>query len=132
MHSKPAFFLLVAVGIASASCGGSSSEDLGTLEQTWSIAGSTEPDACAVAGATQMRVVVLDPELVVEATQIAPCTDFRTAVDLADDVYGASVTFLDAAGIAVSKTRTFAKLTVRQDQTTPVHFDFPFDAFFLR
>ena len=116
-----------AIGAGAAGC--SSGNTDGTLTQTWTIAGSTDQQVCSRVHANQMRIVVFDPGLVVQATQFAPCTDFRTQVVLPQNTYTASITFLNDAGVTVSDTRTLAAFIIGEDQYTNLNIDFPLTAF---
>lgn len=127
------FFIALTTLVVASACGDDEDDDnFGTLQQGWTIAGTTDPAACIRTGATQMRIVVLDPGLFVEATQFAPCEDFATTLRLDDNNYTASATFLDANGVAVSETRTVAVFSIAEDRTTTLSIDFPLAAFLPR
>jgi hypothetical protein len=132
MRPKFSRLVIAAIAATAAISAGCSSDDDGTLQQTWSIEGSTDPNTCTRVGAAQMRVVVLDPGLFVRATRFAPCTDFSTAITLDDNNYTATATFLDANGVAVSDTRTLSVFAIRENVTTRLHIDFPVGSFLPR
>jgi hypothetical protein len=115
-----------ALASASASC--SSAHD-GTLQQNWTISGTTTPSVCDLHRATQARVVVFDRALFVLATQYAPCNLFSTSIGLHEDTYTATMTFLDVNGSAVSDSRTTGPFNVLRDATTVQVIDFPVGAF---
>jgi hypothetical protein len=99
-------------------------EATGTLQQNWTINGSTDPSSCGPVGATQMRLVVIDSAGYTDATQFAPCTDFRATVSLIPDRYTAAVTFLGANGAPVSKTQLVPIFDIYSGQTTTVGTNF--------
>jgi hypothetical protein len=118
--------IVLSIGGAS-SCGGNNN---GTLVPTWTIAGTTEPAACTGLRASQMRLVVLDSAGFVQATQFAPCTDFRTELTLHEDAYSATATFLDPSNVVVSKTLVISRFTVLEAQTTTLTVPFQVTDFF--
>lgn len=112
------------VSVSALGCSDDDEDEVGTLQQNWTIAGSTDPSACGPVGATQMRLVVVDSFGFTDATQFAPCSDFRTSVTLLPDRYSATATFLGADGLPVSKTIILPVIDVFVDRTTSVTVDF--------
>ncbi|AKU99072.1 hypothetical protein AKJ09_05736 [Labilithrix luteola] len=110
--------------------GCTSSNDDGTLQQNWTIAGTTNPTACGPA--TQMRVVVVDPAGATAATRFAACSSFQTNIDLAPNNYTGAATFLDANGAAVSRTLVIPPFTINHDNTTFRTVDFALTDFLAR
>jgi hypothetical protein len=102
---------------------GSGSHD-GTLQQNWTIAGGTDPAACTRVHATQMRLVVLDHNGLISATQFAPCTDFKTTLSLQADSYSGTATFLDQSNVVVSKTLLVTSFGINEGQTTALTLPF--------
>jgi hypothetical protein len=111
---------------------GCSDDDDGTLQQNWTIAGTTDSNACGIRGANQVRLVVFDPGLFVQATQFAPCNAFTTSLRLRENTYTSTLTFIDVNGIAVSETRRLAAFTVTEDRTTTLNTDFAVTEFLPR
>lgn len=126
-HVAACLMLLV---VAGAACDDDEPPPAGTLQQGWTIAGARTPEACSRFGATQMRLVVLDSSLFVEATRFAPCTDFTASLALTPDVYTGTATFLDANGVAVSNTRSITAFTISENITTLQNVDFAVGDFF--
>jgi hypothetical protein len=126
MRSKPKTHrlpLLLAIGLAAVGSGCAGHHD-GTLQQNWTIAGTTNSNLCDVHGATQARVVVFTTGLFITATQFAPCNAFSTTLSLHEDTYTSSLTFVDANGVPVSDTRAIAPFIINGDQTTTLNADF--------
>lgn len=112
---------LIGTAIALLACGigsGCTSDDDGTLEQSWTIQDSTNPDACTVSGATQMRVIVVGSDGVSEATKFRSCAAFKTTQSLTADTYTGTATFLNANGVAVSQTKILPAFTIVEGVTT--------------
>jgi hypothetical protein len=103
----------------------------GTLQQDWTIAGSNNENLCSVNKAAQARLVVLDPALVIQATQFAPCRAFRINVTLHQNTYTGNLTFLDESGSEVSSSRSISQFSVTAGQTTSQTLDVPATAFLL-
>jgi hypothetical protein len=120
--------LLAAIALAGIGAGCSSHHD-GTLQQNWTIAGTTNSQTCSVHGATQARLVVFNPGLFIEATQFAPCEAFQTSLSLHEDTYTSTLTFVDANGVPVSEIRSIAAFNIVNDQTTTLNADFPLTSF---
>jgi hypothetical protein len=132
MRIKHLMGALATIGVIGAGVAGCSGNTDGTLNTTWTIGGTSDPNVCTRVHANQMRIVVFDPALFVQATQFAPCTDFHTQLVLSQNTYTASLTFLDNAGVPVSETRTLAAFEIAEDQFTNLNIDFPLTAFFAR
>jgi hypothetical protein len=130
MRVKHLIIATAAVAVVGVTAVGCDNNDDGTLNQTWSINGSRDPSVCDRVRASQMRIVVFDPGLFVQATQFAPCRDFRTSLVLDENTYTASATFLDQNGVPISETRTITAFNVFEDAYTDVNVDFPLNAFF--
>jgi hypothetical protein len=123
--------LAIAMVVGCSSSDNNSSSNMGTLEQSWTIAGTTSPTLCSANNAAQVRLVVLDPGLVVTATQFAPCNAFRLTVQLPDNTYTGNLTFLNDGGGTVSSSRQITQFVVRAGQTTSQTIDVPATAFIL-
>lgn len=132
MRMKHLIITAAAIGILGVSVAGCDSNDDGTLNQTWTIEGQRDPEMCTRLNASQVRILVFDPALFIEATHFAPCRDFKTSVVLSENTYTASLTFLDQGGVPISETRAITSFTVREDAYTDVNVDFPRSAFFAR
>jgi len=98
--------------------------DTGTLQQSWSIEGSTDVAKCQQYRADRMRIVVLDPKGSVHATEFAPCNDFQKTLELQTDTYTGNATFVDGAGYPVSKTLPIPQFTIAADRTVTMSLDF--------
>jgi hypothetical protein len=120
---------LATLALAGAATSCSSSHD-GTLQQNWTIAGTTNAATCGVHGASQARLIVFDPGLVIHATQFAPCEAFQTSLSLHEDTYTSTLTFVDANNVPVSETRSIAAFVINNDNTTTLNADFPIASFF--
>jgi hypothetical protein len=129
MKLDPCSILAAGVALFALAGGGCSNHDNGTIVQNWTIEGTTNTNACVVHGANQMRVVVLNPQLVVQATQFSACDAFSTSFSVPQDIYTTSATFLDVNGAPVSKTLTLPSFNVNHDETVTVTTDFPVNAF---
>jgi hypothetical protein len=130
-HVRVALGTMTLIAVAASAVGCDSNDD-GTLQQSWTIAGGTDVNACTRLGASSMRLVVFDPGLIVQATRFAPCSDFQTSLPLNDDTYTGAATFLDVNGIAVSETRAIPAFHISEDETTRLSIDFPLEEFFRR
>src|SRR6187401_1355658 len=131
MHRNIVVLALGALVSASAlGCGSDDDEPIGTLQQNWTIASSTTPEACA--NATQMRLVVVDSFGFTDATQFAPCSAFRMTLTLVPDRYTGTATFLGADGLPVSRTLVLAPFTIIEGQTTTETVDFSLSDFLAK
>jgi hypothetical protein len=126
---KTTITTIAAIAFASAAMSCHSTHD-GTLTQNWTIAEATNPQTCGIHGATQVRLIVFDPGLFVNATQFAPCESFTTSLDLHENTYTSTLTFVDVNNVPVSETRSLAAFTITNDQTTTLTADFPVTSFF--
>jgi hypothetical protein len=120
---------IVAVALAGAATSCTNHHD-GTLQQNWTIAQTTNAATCGVHGATQARLIVFDPGLVIHATQFAPCDAFQTSLSLNPDTYTSTLTFVDGNNVPVSETRSIAAFTINSNETTTLSADFPIASFF--
>jgi hypothetical protein len=118
---------LVACGVG-IGCG----SDDGTLQQNWTIQGTTNPNSCVAAQATQMRLVAIGSDGVAEATTFSACNAFQASQSLKEDTYTGAATFLDANGVAVSQTKLVPPFTIVEGQTTVRTIDFAVSDFFPR
>jgi hypothetical protein len=132
MRTKHFIVALAAVSALGVGVAGCSHNHDGTYNQAWTIGGSTDPAVCSRVNANQLRIVVFDPNLFIQATHFAACTDFNTSVVLAENNYTASLTFLDPAGVPVSNTRAITQFSVTEDGFTNLNIDFPLTEFFPR
>jgi hypothetical protein len=123
--------LLGALLISGADLSCSSTHD-GTLQQNWTIQGNNNASACDVAGATQMRVVVVNSSGGTEATNFVECKTFTTSFSLHPDNYTATATFLGSNGVAVSQTKLVPVFSILEDQTTLRTIDFALNDFLPR
>jgi hypothetical protein len=124
-----AFGMLLPIALAGTGAGCTNHHD-GELQQNWSIAGTTNTNACVVHGAVQARLVVSNVGQFVEATQFTPCDAFVVTLSLPSDTFTSDLTFLDGAGVPVSQTFTSSPFTIFRDTTTFVAVDFPPQVFF--
>ena len=99
-------------------------ERTGTLQQRWTIAGVSNPEACNLANAEQMRLVIIDSAGFTDATQFAPCRDLRLSLQLVPDRYTGTATFLGDDGLPVSRVLALAPFNIVEGQTTDVTVDF--------
>lgn len=90
----------------------------GTLEPRWTIEGLTQPERCVFYDADRMRIVVVNPDGAVEATELTPCASFATRIVLREDTYTGTATFIDEAGLPVSQTLPIPAFNVVDDQVT--------------
>lgn len=125
-------FALLVSATGAAGCTSDSNANLGTLQQSWTIAGSKNTSSCEVVGAVQMRLVVLDPQNVVQATQFASCSVFQTNVQLPQSTYTAAATFLDSQGQVVSRTLIIPAFSIKPDEDTSLTVDFLLSDFNVR
>jgi hypothetical protein len=101
----------------------------GALTVQWTIAGGTDPDACAVYGADTFELVVFDAfgDFVVETND--PCEAFVTTFDIDDGLYDADATLVDRADRAATTTVTLDALDVIGGTELVVDVDFPISSF---
>jgi hypothetical protein len=118
--------LAIAIGaMVSVSVFGCSDDDpVGTLQQSWTIGGSSDPSACGPVRAAQMRIVLTNSDGKIDATQFAPCADFHASVPLDPDRYAVAVTFLGPDGFPVSNTLLVPTIDIYSGQTTSIATDF--------
>jgi hypothetical protein len=117
-------FQIGLLALIASGCSSSNNDNAGTLQQGWTIEGTTNPAACTQVSAAQMRLVILDQNNVVSATQFASCTDFTIAVSLPAATFSAAATFLNANGLAVSRTLVVPSFNVFVGQTTVQNINF--------
>lgn len=121
MNLKLAIVTLGTLAVVGFGCSGTNN---GTYQQNWTIQGTTNPTACSVAGASQMRVVTIGAGGAVQATNFVPCNAFTTSFSLEPATYTAAATFLATNGAAVSQTKVLPAFTVFENQTTVQTIDF--------
>ena len=119
---------LLLLGAASG-CG---SDDEGTLQQNWTIQGGTSADACSVAGAAQMRVVIVDGNGFTQATNFESCSSFTSRIALDEDTYTGAATFVGTDGLPVSQTKIIPAFRIIKGETTVQTVDFNIGDFLAR
>ena len=112
--------------------GGCGDDNEGTLQQNWTIQGTTTPNACTLARATQMRLVVVDANGFSEATSFVPCASFSSTLTLAENNYTGAATFLGEDGLAVSQTKIIPAFRISGGLTTTQTIDFAIGDFIAR
>ena len=135
MNTKSIGFGLFALLVSAAGavgCTSGSNANLGTLKQSWTIAGAKNPALCEAVGAVQMRLVVVDAQNAVQATQFTSCSLFQTELALPASTYTAAATFLDGNGQVVSKALVIAAFAIRDEEDTSQTIDFLLTDFITR
>jgi hypothetical protein len=100
----------------------------GSMTLNWLVAGSTNPAVCSQFGASQMEIVVYDASGRPVTRMTEPCGNFTASIALPEGTYTADATLLDAAGRAVSTTKTLEAINVIADTGLTINLDFPSDS----
>ena len=96
----------------------------GTLTTSWTLNGSSSPDACTYYQVDRVRVIVADDTGLALTNDEPFCEDFDMSVDLSIGSYSTEATLLDVGGRALSDT-TVTHVRVLADTVTFVDVDFP-------
>lgn len=96
----------------------------GTLTVRWLVSGTTDPAACASAGADALELVVYDQGGTQMATANEPCESFSLTLPLADGTYSADATLIDASSNARSITKRLDGIEIVTGTDLAIDVDF--------
>jgi hypothetical protein len=100
-------------------------EATGTLTVRWLVAGTTDPGACASAGADALELVVYDAAGTEVATAKEPCESFSLTLSLPEGAYSADATLIDVGSNARSVTTRLNAIRVSAGTDLAIDVDFP-------
>lgn len=101
----------------------------GALTVDWTVAGTTDPNACAERAATAIEIAVVTDANQPIGTFQQSCSAFATSIDLAAGTYTAEAKLLDAAGAPLTRNVSLDFFTINNNSELTVPIDFPRTAF---
>ena len=112
---------------SSAGSGGSTAVGLGSLQVTWTIAGTTDATACSTDAASSISLQLFNPDgTVYGAATTASCTAFSSVLSaLPPGSYGLKAQLLDASGNAVSTLLGPVSVVIQSNLIAAQAIDFP-------
>ncbi len=127
--------VVVAIAIG---CGGSShgaepepasTATTGSLTVDWTVAGSSDPSACASSQATAVEVTVLNAANQPVGRFQESCSAFATNIVLQQGIYSGDARLLDATGTPLTRAMAIDTFTMHVKSQFTVPIDFPASAF---
>jgi hypothetical protein len=103
----------------------------GSAVMQWSVAETTNPDACQAHGATTFHVTLYDGVGAFAGEWVQDCSAFATTVEGIDpDDYTGHAELTDSAGNSKTTSVSIRQFTVVGNLSTTVTIDFPADSFY--
>jgi len=101
----------------------------GTLELTWTIAGTTDPSACNQSVVDSLQVTITDVNGAFFGNYAARCADFAIAIDLPPGRFGGYAKLVDPGGNPRTTTIDIVPFDIISDTKLDVPIDFPSSSF---
>jgi hypothetical protein len=101
----------------------------GALNTRWTIAGSSDPNQCAVHDAANIDIRVFDPNGGLVSNVVLPCQQLAARVFLYPGRYTGTMTLTNSAAGARTTTLVLQPFDVFENTDTFVPVDFPADSF---
>src|SRR5258706_4699759 len=101
----------------------------GTLNLSWTINGTNDPNACHQSVADSMQLTVTDSAGSYYGNFAAPCESFAIEVDLPPGRYGGLAKLVDSRGNPRTTIVGIVPYTITTNTTLSVPIDFPAGSF---
>lgn len=99
--------------------------DTGYLTVTWSLAGATDPAACATGGATGCEVTFFDDDGFFLGELEVPCSRFSASIELLEGDYALAVRLVNNDDDSVGETVKLQHVEVKPDSEVMASLQFP-------